>query len=54
MMNVGRRELKRFQVWYNTQPEAKELRNPFLRMEDKEKILEALYKRFQEENNEAK
>lgn len=48
-MNIGRRELKRFQNWYNTQPEAKDLRNPFLRMEEKEKILQKLYERFKVE-----
>jgi len=49
-MNISRRELKKFQSWYSNQPEGKQLRNPFLRMDEKEKLIAELYARFQKEN----
>jgi hypothetical protein len=49
MLNIERRELKKFQNWYVNQPEAKDVKNNFLREEEREKILMALYERFKEE-----
>ena len=48
-MNISRRELRRFQSWYTTQPEAKELKSPFIGMDEKKKILQKLYERFKVE-----